>query len=162
MTPTETLIDQTLSERQMLVKLFKSIPLEQADTMPPTWKNNARWQAGHLIITPALLTHGIMREPLGVPEEYRKWFAKGTSPADWGTDPVPNYRDLCDDLVPSIGRLIENLRHRLDEAFLEPYTTSVGGVLHSPAQALNYSMFHDGVHLGMTMALKRALDSLHR
>jgi len=162
MTPTETLIDQTLSVRQMLVKLFKSIPLEQADTMPPTWKNNARWHAGHLIVTPSMITYGVMREPLNVPEEYRTWFAKGSSPAGWGNDAVPSYQDLCDDLVPSSGRLFEALKHRFDEPFLEPYTTSVGVVLHTPAQALNFSLFHDGIHLGMLMALKRALDTVHR
>jgi hypothetical protein len=162
MTPTDTLIDQTLSMRQMIVKLLKSIPLEQASSIPPTWHNNAHWHAGHLIVTPALITHGIAKEPLGVPEEYRTWFAKGSSPAGWGQDAVPAYTDLCDDLVPSSGRLFESLRGRLDEPFLEPYTTSVGVVLHTPAQALNFSMAHDGIHLGMLMALKRGLDAMHR
>jgi hypothetical protein len=49
----------------------------------------------------------------------------------------------------------------MDEPFLEPYTTTVGVVLHSPAEALNFSMTHDGIHLGMLLALKRGLDAMH-
>ena len=145
----------------MLVKVLKSIPLEQAETIPPTWHNNARWHAGHLIITPALVTHGVAKEPLGVPEEFRTWFGKGSSPAGWGNDSIPSYQDLCDDIVPSSGRLFESLRQRLDDPFLEPYTTSVGVVLHTPAQALNFSLTHDGMHFGMLLALKRSLDAMH-
>jgi hypothetical protein len=153
----ETLIDQTLTERHMIVKLLKSIPVEQADTMPPTWKNSARWHAGHLIVTPALLVFGILREPLTVPEEYRKWFAKGTSPADWGNDPIPSYEDLCDDIVPVIGRLYEAIKPRITRPFLEPYTTTQGVVLRAPEESFSFNMFHDGIHLGMLLALKRGL-----
>ena len=154
----EKLIDQTLAARQTVVRILKSIKTEQADTIPPTWKNNARWHAGHLILTPALITFGILREPLPVPDEYRKWFAKGTSPAEWDSgDPIPEYEDLCDDVVPSAGRLFDLIKPHLTQPFLEPYTTSAGVILHSPEEALNFSLFHDGIHLGMLLALKRAL-----
>lgn len=156
----ETLIEQTLGTRQMIVQLLKSIPTEQADTIPPTWKNNARWHAGHLLITPALLTHGLLQEPLGVPEEYRGWFAKGTSPADWpDTAALPTYADLVDEIVPLSGRLLESIKDRAEQPFLQPYTTSVGIVLKTPGEAMNFSMMHDGIHLGMLLALRRAMQA---
>lgn len=156
----DTLIEQTLGTREMIAKLLKSIPTEQADTIPPTWKNNARWHAGHLLITPALLTHGLLGEDLGVPAEYRGWFAKDTSPANW-EDPaaLPAYADLVDEIVPLSGRLMESIRARADQPFIKPYTTSVGIVLKTPAEACNFSLMHDGLHLGMLMALRRALQA---
>ncbi len=158
----DTLIDQTLGTRQLIVKLLKSIPTEQADTVPPTWKNNARWHAGHLLITPALLTHGLLREPLGIPEEYRAWFAKDTSPATWpDTATMPSFSDLVDVIVPLSGRLFDAVKDRAQQPYLEPYSTSIGIVLHSPAEAMNFSMMHDGIHLGMLMALRRALQVSH-
>lgn len=159
MITTETIINQTLLIRQMIVKVLKAIPTEQADVIPPTWKNNARWHAGHLIVTPCLLTHGLLKEPLTVPEEFRQWFAKESSPANW-SDPeaLPSYADLVDDLIPLSGRLIETFKDRMDEPFLEPYTTTVGIVLHNPGEALNMSLAHDGIHLGLLMALRRALQ----
>ena len=156
----DTLIDQTLGVRQMIAKVLKSIPTEQSDVIPPTWKNNARWHAGHLLVTPALLSHGLLREPLGVPEEYKAWFAKDSSPANWTSpEALPSYADLVDELVPLSGRLFESIRDRADHPYLEPYTTSVGVVLKSPADAMNFSLMHDGIHLGMLLALRRALQA---
>lgn len=158
----DTLTDQTLGTRQAIVKLLKTVDIEQADTVPPTWHNSARWHAGHLLVTPCLLTYGIMKQPLPVPEEYKSWFAKGTSPANWSeADSIPSYVDLVDELVPLMGRLFDDLRDRLNEPYIEPYTTSVGVVLKTPAEALNFSMMHDGIHLGMILALKRALHVSH-
>lgn len=158
----DTLTDQTLGTRQAIVKLLKSIPIEQTDTVPPTWHNSARWHAGHLLITPCLLTYGILQEPLPVPEEYRQWFAKGTCPKDWANpEAVPGFVDLVDEIVPLSGRLFDDLRPRMDTPFIEPYTTSVGVVLKSPAEALNFSLMHDGIHLGMLLALARALQVSH-
>lgn len=157
----DTILDQTIGTRQLIVKFLKSVPTEQADIVPPTWKNNARWHAGHLLITPALLTNALLKKPLGVPEDYRRWFAKGTNPSAWGDDELPAYHDLVDEIVPLSGRLIEGVRNGAEEPFLEPYTTSVGIVLKSPAEAVNFSMMHDGIHLGMLLALKRALQASH-
>ena len=70
---------------------------------------------------------------------------------------MPGFHDLVDDLVPSLGRLIESVRPKFDQEFAEPYTTTPGVVLRTPAQALNFSMMHDGIHIGMILALKRAL-----
>ena len=160
MTTIETLLDQTLAVRQTIVKVLRSIPVEQADTIPPTWHNNARWHAGHLLITPCLLSHGLLKEPLTVPEEYRTWFAKETSPASWADSAaVPAYGDLVDEIVPLAGRLIESFRDRMNSDYIEPYTTSVGIVLKNPAEAFQMSLMHDGIHLGMLLALRRALQA---
>lgn len=158
----DTLTDQTLGIRQAIVKLLKTITIEYADVIPPTWHNNARWHAGHLLVTPYLLTYGVLKEPLDVPDEYKTWFAKGTSPSQW-SDPsaLPSYADLVDDIVPLSGRLFDSLRDRAEEPFIEPYATSVGIVLKSPAEALNFSMVHDGIHLGSLLALSRALQASH-
>ena len=158
----DTLIDQTLGTRQMIVKLLKSIPVEQADTIPPTWKNSARWHAGHLLVTPCLLTYGVMKEPLPVPQDYRKWFGKGSDPTQWSdADAVPSFADLVDDIVPLSGRLFDALKDNIAEPYIEPYTTSVGIELKSPVEALNFSMVHDGIHLGLLLALSRALHVSH-
>lgn len=156
---TNTLLGQTMVFRGTLTRFLQGIDAEQAEVMPPTWKNNARWHAGHLIVTPRLVTYGVMGKPLGVPEEYRKWFAKGTSPADWGSDDVPTYADLVADVLPSVERLFAELAESVDTPFEKAYTTSVGVVLATPAESLNFSLVHDGMHLGMLLALKRALNS---
>lgn len=153
----DTLLEQTVCVRQMITSLLKAIPEDKVNAVPSTWKNNARWHAGHLIVTPHLLTYGISKQPLPVPEEYRQWFGKGSTPKEWGTASIPGYQELVSDLVPTTTRLFQAWRDQMDEPFAEPYTTSVGVVLRTPGEALNFSFAHDGIHLGLLMALGRAL-----
>lgn len=156
-TPTDTLLEQTLGVRQMITGLLKALPGDKTDVIPGGWNNNARWHAGHLIVTPLLLTYGISKQPLPVAEEYRRWFAKGTTPRDWGNDSVPAFGQLVDELAPTMSRLFEEWRDRMNEPYPEPYTTSLGVVLRTPGEALQFSAVHDGIHLGMLLALRRAL-----
>lgn len=157
MISTQALLDQTCQVRQRIADLIASFPAECTDTVPPGWKNNARWHAGHLVVTPRLLTLGLMREAMDLPDEYCAWFAKGTSPSDWLAGGVPPVGQLTAEIVPTAEKVFRLFGSRMHAAFPEPYTTSAGVVLRSPAEALNFSLFHDGVHLGMLMALRRAI-----
>ena len=153
----DTIIYQTLFIRQGAVRLLSGLTAEQGDAMPPTWSNNARWHAGHLVLTPCLLTRTLRGEPLGLDEDYRKWFAKGTSPRDWGADPVPRLEELLPRITAGSEELFTEFRDKLDEPYSSPYTTSTGATLKTPGEALNFSLAHDAIHLGMLLVLRRQL-----
>ena len=153
----DTIIYQTLFIRQGVVRLLSGLTPVQADAMPRTWSNNARWHAGHLVLTPHLLTRALRGEPLGVDENFRKWFSKGTSPKDWDADPVPPLEKLLPLITTDCEALLEDFRDKLDEPYATPYTTSAGAVLKTPGEALNFSLAHDAIHLGMLFALKRQI-----
>lgn len=151
-----TIRTQTMAFRKAIRAL--SAPYrDQADVMPATWRNNLRWHLGHLVVTPRLLTVGLFQEPLGVADNYKRWFAKGTSPADWGADTVPSFDRLLEEVEDLSAALFEELDGRADAPFPAPYTTSVGVELASPLEALSFSLAHDGIHIGMIFALRRAL-----
>jgi hypothetical protein len=149
--------EQTLTLRRTLVKKMQTLA-DKADVIPPGWNNNLRWHAGHLVVTPRNLTHGIAGEPLGVPAEYRIWFGKGSSPREWGNAPIPSYAQLLDEMVSQAEAHFAVLAKRdLTVPFANAYPTTPGIVLETPAQALVFSFMHDGIHLGMVLALARAL-----
>lgn len=148
--------EQTTAYRAAIAKLLESMA-PNADRIPAGWNNNARWHAGHLITTPRLLTLGLMKEDIGVPAEYRTWFAKGSSPANWAGQPVPSFEALVGQVVATTEEVFQKMEGRMDAAFPAPYTTSVGVVLTNPGEALTFSLGHDGIHLGMLLSLRRAL-----
>lgn len=156
----DTVLGQTMAIRNRVALLLRSIPAEKIDAIPPTWKNNARWQAGHLIVTPALLTYRLAGQPLSVSQEYLKYFAKGSDPTSWtqaDKESLPDYGQLIQQLEPGIEAIFADFRDRMNMPYGEPYVTSAGTVLHTPGEALNFSLIHDGIHLGMLLALKRNL-----
>ena len=153
----EMIRHQTLALRNTAAKLLRELPADCVDDIPPTWKNNARWHVGHLVVTPRLLTYGLLGEPLGVPEDYRKWFAKGSSPGDWAGQSIPTFEQLLHELTNKSEELFAAMARRMDETFAKPYATTPGAVLASVGESLNFSQAHDGIHLGLIFALRRAL-----
>ncbi len=156
----EQLLDYTMGFRRAITGMLDG-EAERADTIPATWNNNLHWHAGHLVTTPRVLTLGLLGEPLGIPDPYRKWFAKGSSPSDWAdAEGLPGFEDLVPVIVDQTPALFEQLRPIADRPFPNPYTTSVGVTLRTPADALRFSLVHDGTHMGMIQALRRGLNGM--
>lgn len=151
------LAEQTGVVRAAVAGVLRSMD-GRADVIPPGWKNNARWHAGHLVLVPRLLSLGLSGRPLGVADDYRRWFAKDTGPASWAPDDaVPSFEYLVDELAATTGELFAAFESREDEPFATPYLTLIGATLRTPAEGLSFSMVHDGIHLGMLLALRRDL-----
>jgi hypothetical protein len=158
MTNIQTIASQNRIVRQKAEMILRSISEQSADKIPANWNNNARWHAGHLVVTPRLITYGLLGKPLGVPEEYRKWFGKGSSPSSWQNENPPSFEELISQIVSSTDSLYEELSDLLEVPYAKPYTTSLGAVLHYPGESLMFSMVHDGIHVGLLLALKRDIQ----
>lgn len=154
-----TLKLQTIGFRRRIAELLEP-EADRAHIIPPAWNNNLHWHAGHLVVTPHLLTSDNMGEPIGVPEEYRRWFAKGSSPRSWAGEDIPPFSSLVKQLESTAVELFDAFRDRAGEEFPEPFRTSTGVTLHTPADALLFSLAHDGFHLGSILALLRALNAM--
>ncbi len=156
MTPTDLSKYQTMMYRHFIAEMVKPM-MPHAEVIPAGWNNNLHWHLGHLVTVPRALTLGLLGEPLGIPDDYRKWFAKGTSPATWGDDPVPSAEHLLRELTGKSEALFDELAGKEDVPFPKTYTVTIGIDLTSVAVALPFSMSHDGIHLGLLLALRRAL-----
>jgi len=150
--------NQTLQSRTVILKILESLRGYE-DEIPPKWNNNALWHAGHLVITNRLLTYKLMGEKLGYSDDYRDWFKKGSDPSKWSDAKVkPDYEEILPEIIKGTEELFDDIQDVWDEPYPEEYTTSLGVVLTNPREALNFSMFHDGIHLGMLLALRRAMS----
>ena len=154
----KTLVAQTLAIRSRCVELAEACA-DRADVIPAGWNNNMRWHIGHLVQTPRLLTLGLLGEDLGVPDEFKGWFRKGTTPREWGNAEIPSLAELNAQIEPTIHFVVEKVADRMDQRFREPYPTSAGALLSTPGEALLFSFAHDGIHLGSMLALRRALNA---
>jgi hypothetical protein len=149
----------TMGYRNAVARLVRE-DAARADVIPPLWRNNLRWHVGHLAVTPRGLTRSLLGEPTGVSDDYRNWFKKGSSPADWAGAELPPVEAVVQDMLTVIPTLFDELEDRANEPYPVPYPTSVGVTLHTPREALAFSLGHDGLHLGLVMALKRSLNGM--
>ncbi len=152
----QLIIDQLKTIRQRFTDLCSSVSEEQLFEIPPGFRNHIAWNVGHVLVTQQLLTYGLSGLELKVAPELVEHFKKGSSPADW-PDHSP-WNGILDRLVSGVedfGRDWEEGRF----ASFESYTTSAGVTLSTLEEAATFNHFHEGIHLGYCLALKRALAS---
>ena len=105
-----------------------------------------------MVVTAELLTYGLAGLPLTVPADLVAACRKGTSPAEWTVAPaIADVRSL---LMAGIDRIEADLA---DGRFQDwrPYRTTPGVVLASVDDALSFNLFHEGLHLGSVLALRK-------
>lgn len=136
----EVLFHQLQDYRSDLLGLVENITEEQADRTPHGFRNNIRWNLGHVYLDQYLWLQHITKEKLDFPSHYPSFFGYGTSPQDWTSQP-PSLEELRNLLHEQPKKIQQQFEDRLEETFP---TTQSG--MHTIAQVLVRTIFHEGLH----------------
>ena len=145
-------LDVTRKTRQSTVQIVDSLPPDALATIPDGMSNHVLWNVGHLVVTMQSLVYGLSGLPLGVPDEWVAAFRKGTTPQD-GVAAVP-YGEVRDAFLALPDQAEADLRAGAFRQYRE-YTTTPGVVLADVGDALRFNLFHEGLHLGSILALRK-------
>ncbi|MEM1176794.1 MAG: DinB family protein [Acidobacteriota bacterium] len=152
-------IDMLQTTRRLVVGLSQGLPPEELVRIPTGFNNNVLWHLGHLAVTQQLLCYQMAGVPMVIDDAWVGLFRKGTSPRDWAADAsIPDY----DEIVAQLHGLATRLREDYDAGLFtgyKPYGTSAGVQLDSIEDAIVFNSFHEGIHVGYLMALRRALSA---
>jgi hypothetical protein len=143
--------------REQTLKVIANITEEEADTIHAGFRNNIRWNVGHIYQAQDRLAFHFLGLPLTQPTEYAGLFAMGTSPLNWIERP-PSMSELIHLLSGQQQLLLTTLEHRLDEKLEKPFTTSGGLYLETVRDILSFSLYHEAMHFS-TIKLYRALSA---
>lgn len=149
-------IDTLREIRGFVLRLTDDLSDEQLSTVPPGASNNALWNLGHLAVTQQLLHYALSDLPMYLSDEVVAGFRKGSSPADWAGGPPAAIGEIREWLIELPERLAEDHAAGRFETFRE-YPTSTGITLHDLDQALAFNNFHEGIHVGILLRLKKQL-----
>jgi hypothetical protein len=120
--------------------------------IPTGFDNNIAWNLGHIIVTQQALHYTLSGLATAVTKTEVAMYKTGTSPANWSTEPdIPHLLTLFDDLPQKLLADYESGQFQRYRA----YRTSTGIHLESLADALAFNNFHEGLHLGAILALKK-------
>lgn len=145
------LLQQT---RPLLLRLTDGMSDAQLLAVPPGFSNNILWNLGHLVVTQQLLHYALSGLPMYVSDELVAQCRKGTSPAGW--DRPPDADEIRSLLVDLPDRLVADLEAERFTTF-RPYETSVGVTLPDLETALDFNLFHEGLHTGTILSLRKAV-----
>ena len=145
-------LDVVRKTRQSTVQVVDALPAEALTVIPDGFSNHVLWNVGHLVVTMQSLVYGLSGLDLGVPNEWVAAFRKGSTPQD-GVAAVP-YEELRDVFLSLPDQVEADLRAGTFRQYRE-YTTTPGVVLADVGDALRFNLFHEGLHLGSILALRK-------
>ena len=147
-------LDVVRKTRQSTAQIVDALPPDALTVIPPGFSNHVLWNVGHLVVTMQSLVYGLSGQPLGVPDAWVAAFRKGTTPVD-GLAAVP-----WAEVRAAFLSLPDQVEADLGAGTFGPYreyTTTPGVVLASVADAVRFNLFHEGLHLGSILALRKHL-----
>lgn len=145
-------LDIVRKTRRSVVEITDAIAPSALTAIPPGFSNHVLWNVGHLVVTMQSLIYGLSGLPLGVPDGWLAAFRKGSTPED-GVAAVP-YADVREVFLALPDQAEADLRAGVFQQYRE-YATTPGVVLRSAADAARFNLFHEGIHLGAILALRK-------
>ncbi len=140
--------------RQLILPVFDQFSSEQLNKIPTGFSNNLIWNIAHIVVTEQILVYKLSGLTPNVPEYLIEKYKKGTKPEGIASDKEINEIKLL--LTQTLIQTQNDFENGKFVNFTE-YPTSSGYVLKDVNDALAYNLFHEGIHLGVIMALKKLI-----
>lgn len=139
--------------RDYLLRALADVTDEQANGVPDGFRNNIRWNLGHMYVDAYLWIYRLTGENDPRIQEWNTWFGYGTTPENF-TDATPGYEELKRLLMEQLADFQTRYASRLTDVYpptkFEEYTTIQDVFLRIA--------FHDGIHFQTILHLKRFLS----
>ncbi|WP_294820744.1 DinB family protein [uncultured Flavobacterium sp.] len=140
--------------RELYDNFFDNHTLEQLNKVPPGFSNNLIWNIGHIIVSQQMLVYlGSGLTPM-VSEELTGKYMRGTRPEhDLSQKEADEIRSL---LFTTVERTEQDYFNKVFKTFTER-KTQLGFTLSTVEDAISFNNYHEGIHLGMMMSIKKFL-----
>ena len=152
----EKTFDIILKNRKILHDFLQNTPKEDLFRVPEGFNNNIWWNIAHVVVTPQLLLYKLSGLDFTIEEELVNKYKKGTFPE--GEPSQTEMEKIKTYLLSTVEQFQQDYERGTFKNFQEYMTTPKVG-LNSVEDALQFNVFHEGLHLGSILALKRALAS---
>lgn len=148
--------DITLKTRELFLQFLEILTLEELNKQPKSFNNTIFWNIKHVVITQQLLTYSLSGLTPLVSEEEIEAFMKGTKS---GSNATMEEVDLLkEQLFTTLEKTKEDYQKGLFKKFTE-YTVSTKSTLTTINEALEFNNFHEGIHFGYILAMKKAIKN---
>ncbi len=142
------------ANRIIILNILENLTLSQVNKIPQGFRNNIIWNAAHLIVTQQLLYYKLSGLAIGINDEMVKKYTKGTAPENDIT--LEEFETIKKQLIIFVDTSKEDYNNHIFKIF-HPYPTSANVTLNTIDEAIQFNNFHEGLHLGYILALKKSI-----
>ena len=150
----EQTFEITRISRKIVSQFLENHTLEQLNKIPDGFKNNLIWNIGHVVVTQQMLVYKFSGLPMIVSDELVQNYMKGTKPEHIVTQSEVDEIKIL--LSKTIDQTNEDFDNKIFKNYQE-YPTSTGFVIKNVADAMVFNNFHEGLHIGIMMGLRKFL-----
>ena len=146
--------DVTIKNRMLFKSFLEHFTLEQLNKVPEGFSNNIFWNIAHTVVTQQLLVYSLSEIPMLVPNELVLKYKKGTK-----TEHVATQEEV-DEIKALLFSTVEQTKADYAANIFKhynSYTVSTKSTLTNVEDAITFNNFHEGIHLGYILALKKSL-----
>ena len=147
----------TIANRHTFLKMLEGYSLEQLNYIPPGFNNNIFWNIAHCAATMQLLIYSLSDSQWRIPKEIVKGYKNGTRPERAYT------QEDIDAVKAILISSAEQCKTDFEEGYFGTYNvfqTKLGYELKSVEDAIEFNLFHEGIHMGYVLAMRRFLVEL--
>ncbi|WP_299548283.1 DinB family protein [Seonamhaeicola sp.] len=150
-------LDILQNTRKSFKRILENTSLEDLNKTPEGFNNNIIWNIGHILVTEQLLGNRLSGLPTVVNDDLIEKYKKGTKPE--GTIAQEEVNEIKALLQATIDKTSEDYKSGLYKDFKEYTVSTTGNTLTNIEEALQFILFHEGIHLGIVLSLLKAVKS---
>ncbi len=140
--------------RVVFLKLLEDLSYSQLVKIPENYNNSIFWNIAHVVVTQQLLTYKLSGLPLAIKNELVEKYQKGTTPTENIDQKDIDY--IKENILDLTNKVMQDYAKGTFKDY-NAYTTSAKITLKSVEDALQFNAFHEGIHLGVILSLKKLI-----
>ena len=148
-------IERLKKTRIFLLDIIKDLTTEQLNKIPSGFNNNIIWNLGHLIISQQGMCYTRAGIKPVVDEAFFSNYKAQTKPISFiGEEEIKQVKHLAIEVLDQLDT--DYTKHAFTN--YTSFTTRYDIAITSIDEAIDFLLFHEGLHMGYIMALKRNLS----
>ncbi|MEQ8881204.1 MAG: DinB family protein [Cyclobacteriaceae bacterium] len=148
----ESLLKTWKTNRNLYLKFFENYTPDQLNKIPDGFNNNLIWNIGHIIVAQQSLIYKSADLNGYLPDGMAELYTRGTKPD--GQTSATACEELKGLLMSLVDKTVEDVRKGVFTTFHER-TTQTGFHLATLEDALHFNNYHEGLHLGYMMSIRK-------
>lgn len=145
-------LDLSLQNHKIFESFLDNYQAERLFLIPEGFGNNLFWNMAHVIAVQQLLTYDRAGVPPVLPQNFIEAYKPGTLPPS--ENQIALIKELRNNLYKGVQQLEKDAEAGKFNHF-ETYTTRTGYEIDSIEKALHFNNYHEGIHLGYLLCLKK-------
>ena len=140
------------TSRNLYLKYLEAYSLEQLNKIPEGFSNNLIWNIAHIIVSQQKLVYTLSGLPMHISQEMLEKYQNGSKPDGKVT------QQEVDEIKQLLTTLVNQTKSDYENGIFKEfnsYQTKTGFYLSTLNEAIRFNNYHEGIHLGIMMQIKK-------